>query len=99
MRGRRAMTGRWRLAAPALAVLIGMAAVALTASLIVQRAVDHQQDRALEQRSGEVAAALLTGVSEVQSALGVLTNVPVQAPGSPALFQQASAPLMTGNVR
>ena len=38
-------------------------------------------------------------MTEVQSALGVLANVPVVAPGSPTTFQQASAPLLTGSVR
>src|SRR4051794_18238224 len=89
----------WRVGIPALAVLVGMAAVAVGAALVVQRAVDRQQDQTLEKRSGEVAAALLTGLSEVRSALGVLADVPVTAPGSPAIFQQASAPLLTGGVR
>jgi hypothetical protein len=62
-----APTRRWRLALPALAVLVGMAAVAVGAAWVVQRAVDRQQQQALEKRSGEVAAALITGVSEVQS--------------------------------
>jgi signal transduction histidine kinase/CheY-like chemotaxis protein len=90
---------RWRLALPALGVFVGMAAVAVGAAWVVQRAVDRQQDQAQAERSGEVAAALLTGVHEVQSALGVLANVPVGAPSSPAIFQQASAPLLTGSVR
>ena len=90
---------RLRLTTPALAVLLGMVALTLVCTWAVRSQIHTQETRALQKRSSEVTLTLSAGLSEVRSALGVLTHIPVTAPGSPELFEQVSAPLINTSVR
>ncbi len=89
----------WPLSAPATLVLVGVLAVAGIAALLVQAAVHHQRQEQLHQRTGEIAASYETGLGQVGSTLQVLADVPVDAPGSPALFEATAEPLVTGTIK
>jgi signal transduction histidine kinase/ActR/RegA family two-component response regulator len=90
---------RWRLSSATLAMLVAVSAVAVVATVIVRSQVDHQSRNALEQRSSELSLTLSGGLAEVRSALGVLSNIRVESPGTTTLFEDASRPLLTQTVK
>jgi signal transduction histidine kinase/ActR/RegA family two-component response regulator len=92
------VTRRLSLSGAALGVLIGMAALTALATVVVHTDVASQQRTMLRQRSSDYAEVLSNRLSEVQSALAVLTQIDTSPPGSPQIFDTASRSQLTGSV-
>ncbi len=92
--------GRRRLPTAATAlVFVVLAGAAVVMAGVVRDQVDEQEEQRLTQATTDVAALLNTAFGEVRSTLSVLVNVADADDSSGALFEEASEPLLTGNVQ
>jgi signal transduction histidine kinase/CheY-like chemotaxis protein len=93
------MTWRPGISAASLAVLIAVLVVTGLGVWAVNLDVEHQQHTVLTQRSSEYAAVLSNRLSEVESALSVLSEINPTTPQSQAIFAEASRSQVSGTTR
>ncbi len=67
--------------------------------VIVRSTTQDHHDELLQRRTFELADTLEARLGEVGSALDVLSDIPLDGPGSPALFEQTVEPLVAEPVR
>ena len=90
---------RWRISLVTVIVVVAVALAGAGAAWSIRSSNETQQKQKLQQRAAEIVVTLTSGLSETRSALSVLADVPVDPPGSPAIFEQAAGRLVTGAVR